>query len=38
MGWYGWTLRIAAIIFVAVLILNAAFVIVGEGIGIWVGD
>jgi hypothetical protein len=34
MGWYGWTLRIVAITFDTVLVLNAVFVI----IGIWVGD
>jgi hypothetical protein len=34
MGWYGWTLRIVAITFVTVLVLHAAFII----IGVWGGD
>jgi hypothetical protein len=38
MGWYGWALRIAAIVFVAALVLNFALVIVGVGIGVWTGD
>jgi hypothetical protein len=36
MSFYGWTLRIVAITFVTVLVLNAAFVIIG--VGVWGGD
>jgi hypothetical protein len=38
MGWYGWALRIAAIVFVAALVLNFAFVIAGVGVGVWTSD
>ncbi len=38
MGWYGWALRIAAIVFVAALVLNFVFVFVGVGIGVWGSD
>jgi hypothetical protein len=34
----GWTLRIVAITFDTVLVLNAAFTIIGVGIGVWGGD
>ena len=38
MSFYGWILRIVAITFVTVLVLNAAFTIIGVGIGVWGGD
>jgi hypothetical protein len=38
MGWYGRALRIAAIVFVAALVLNFVFVFVGVGIEVWGGD